>query len=144
MFQYYISVTNFFLQNMRMYDEIQYVKIRAYDSNNIIRMIRIFALCNEVHVRECYKTFKRSLSTVLYSRLEVRKEYRYGILLLFFLLSPSFLSPTSPFLHPFVFFLCSPRSSMGNTELPIGTGAQLVNGFWYILSYKTLPVIPSL
>jgi len=120
MFQYYISVTNFFLQNMRMYDEIQYVKIRAYDSNNIIRMIRIFALCNEVHVRECYKTFKRSLSTVLYSRLEVRKEYRYGILLLFSFFRPPFshLPPLS--CTPLSFSFAPPGPAWGTLSYPLG------------------------
>jgi len=36
MFQYYISATNFILPNMCTYDKIPYVKIRAYDTNNII------------------------------------------------------------------------------------------------------------
>jgi len=44
MFQYYISVTKFFLANMCTYDKIPYVKILAYDSNNIIRMIRMLEL----------------------------------------------------------------------------------------------------
>jgi len=44
MFQYYISVTNFFLPNMCTYDKIPYVKIRACDSNNTIRMLRILEL----------------------------------------------------------------------------------------------------